>query len=123
MRIKKESDDKPGSVPSRGVVIPLGVRLPVPSSNLPESIGRASRSTFLFGLASDGVFLAYGVTVAAGRLLPYRFTLTLRERMAVCFLWHFPKIALPGRYPASCSTKPGLSSPNLTARDDDLSNS
>ena len=32
---------------------------------------------------------------------------------AVPFLWHFPGIAPPGRYPASCPTEPGLSSPPL----------
>ena len=39
-------------------VIPLGRALPPASSNLPESLGRAGRNTFLFGLAPNGVCLA-----------------------------------------------------------------
>ncbi len=31
-------------------------------------------------------------------------------RWAVCSLWHFPRVAPPGRYPASCPVESGLSS-------------
>ena len=61
---------------------------------LPGSVsGRAALS--LFGLAPDGVCLAGQVTLAAGALLPHRFTLTCARSQgagpsAVCSLWHFP---------------------------------
>ncbi len=63
------------------------------SSSLPESRPVTDRHCFLFGLASDGVYLATWVTPNAGELLPHRFTLTRRcaivaQRRAVCFLWH-----------------------------------
>lgn len=49
----------------------------------------------LFGLASDGVYLAGLVTKATGELLPHPFTLTLFEKKAVYSLLH-----LPSGYPA-----------------------
>ena len=66
-------------------VIPLGARLPVPSSNLP---GRqwSGRPPSLFGLAPNGVCRACRVTTASGGLLPHRFTLTPHKagRFAFC---------------------------------------
>ena len=54
----------------------------------------ASSSDLLLDLAPGGVYLASQVTLAAGALLPHRFTLTASsprdEGVAVCFLWHFP---------------------------------
>ena len=54
----------------------------------------ASSSSLLLDLAPGGVYLASQVTLAAGALLPHRFTLTASsprdEGVAVCFLWHFP---------------------------------
>ena len=70
---------KPDSVPSRicsltAVIISLGSELPRTSSDLPEDLGRASRSptlqrkptgVFLFGLASGDAYLASDVTTTA----------------------------------------------------------
>ena len=41
-----------------------------------------------------------------------------RPKAAVCFLWRSPRITPPGRYPASCPVKPGLSSPSVTPKRD-----
>ena len=65
----------------------------------------------LLGLAPDGVCRAAAVARRAGELLPHRFTLTCARRpSAVCSLWHFPRVAPPGCYPASCPAESGLSS-------------
>jgi hypothetical protein len=69
---------KPDSVPSRicsstVVIISLGSELPRTSSDLPEDLGRASRSplhqeataVFLFGLASSDAYRAGDVTIPA----------------------------------------------------------
>ena len=83
------------------MAIHLGCRLLDTSSSLPESIDAASRyvrsrcdHSPLFGLAPSGVCLANQVTLAAGELLPHRFTLTAKpdesNSMAVCFLLHLP---------------------------------
>jgi hypothetical protein len=79
----------------------------------PASVGPTS-SAGLFGLAPDGVYRAGRVTPPAGGLLPHRFTLAADDcssgrRFAFCCT--FRGIAPPGRYPASCPTEPGLSSP------------
>ena len=58
-------------------IIYLGVRLPVPSSGLPGTASGSNLSSFLFDLAFRGVCLAGSVARPAGKLLPYRFTLTL----------------------------------------------
>lgn len=71
----------------------------------------SGRPASLFGLASDGACQARHVTIPTGGLLLHRFTLTNLKKMAVSFLWRFPEITPPGRYPASCPMKPGLSSP------------
>ncbi len=85
------------------MVIYLGPRLLVASSDLPESDNDPSRfaapptggrASPLFDLASSGVYQASLVTEAAGELLPHRFTLTTHRpkasRSAVYFLRHFP---------------------------------
>ncbi len=75
----------------------------------------------LFGLAPNGVCRACRITAASGGLLLHRFTLTACA--AVCFLWRCPRVAPPGRYPASCPAEPGLSSPGIAACSDDPSRS
>ena len=54
----------------------LGRQLLVASSSLPESQAARTEPSPLFGLAPGGVCLAGQVTLAAGALLPHRFTLT-----------------------------------------------
>ena len=81
-----ELDDKPGSVPEavktvQAAVIPLGQGFLPASSDLPEDASISYRpgqswGAFLFGLAPDGVCLAYRVTAVTGGLLPHLFTLT-----------------------------------------------
>lgn len=62
----------------------------------------------LFGLASDGVFLASRITPAAGGLLPHRFTLTISGGLfSVALSVGSPR---PGLHRASRSMKSGLSS-------------
>ena len=83
---------------------------PTRSSSLPgNSAGRAIVS--LFGLAPSGVYRAAECYHRRGALLPHLFTLTtpaLRQRSAVCFLWHFPSAhaaqALPGTLPYGART-------------------
>jgi hypothetical protein len=69
---------KPGSVLRHSLgdggcaTIPLGVRLPAPSSNLPGRLGRRMPCLFqdapsLFDFAPGGVYLANDVTAAAVR--------------------------------------------------------
>jgi len=76
--------------------------------------GRVSSS--LFDLAPEGVCHAAALSRLPGGLLHHLFTLTRRERRAVCFLWHFPSApiwrrlsGLDGR--TSCPAESGLSSP------------
>src|SRR5207247_2402910 len=58
---------------------------------------------------------------AAGELLPHRFTLapasaaSRRRWLAVWSLWHFPRVAPPGCYPAPCPVESGLSSIRVLA--------
>ena len=54
-----------------------------------EQIRAGKTGCSLFGLASDGVYLASKVTFTAGELLPHRFTLTWLCQ-AVYFLLHLP---------------------------------
>ncbi len=73
------------------------------------------------------VFRKYGIPYRdlqhycwSGELLPRLFTLTPTEVEAVFFLWHYQlslggysiPYGIPGCYPAPCSMKFGLSSPN-----------
>ena len=81
--------------------------------------GRAVLNASLFGLAPGGVYLASGVTVGSGELLPHPFTLTPLRRS---FGWRtslcgtFPGVTPAGRYPAPCPVEPGLSSLPLRQR-------
>ena len=101
------------------MIIYLGCMLPYTSSNLPEYPIRRypdeqpeAKQIFLFGLAPDGVYPATSVTRGAVR--SYR-TISPLLRKAVYFLWHFPCVSTTGRYPASRSVVPGLSSPQNEA--------
>ena len=110
---------KPRSVPRRVAVIYLGRQLPAASSSLPETGGGASSASSLLGLAPGGVCLAAHVATRAGKLLPYRFTLTTEQTVAVCSLWHFPwghpHWALPSTLPYGARTFLGkLSQPAIT---------
>lgn len=67
------------------------------SSDLPGITGGQPKDP-LFGLAPDGVCQADIVTDAAGRLLPYRFTLTdLRGDRRFAFCCTFRTLTGPGR--------------------------
>jgi hypothetical protein len=76
-----EAAHKPGSVPeasyltagdghSSGTAVTDGLKQPT------RKHGRAVLDASLFGLAPGGVYLASGVTVGPGELLPHPFTLT-----------------------------------------------
>ena len=119
INIAPERACKPGPV-SRGMpgetVISLGRRLPGASSGHTRehhagraSPGLADRIALLLGLAPGGVYRAGAVTRVAGELLPHRFTLTVRYRAAVCFLWHW-SVGLP---PLAVSQHPALRSPDF----------
>ena len=89
---------------SSGTVVTDGLKQPT------RKHGRAILDASLFGLAPGGVYLASGVTVGPGELLPHPFTLTRRGgRTSLCGT--FPGVAPAGRYPAPCPVEPGLSSP------------
>ena len=110
-----EAARKPGSVPeavtpcagdghSSGTAVTDGLKQPT------RKHGRAALNASLFGLAPGGVYLASGVTVGPGELLPHPFTLTrLGRRTSLCGT--FPGVTPAGRYPAPCPVEPGLSSP------------
>ena len=55
-------------------IIYLGLLLPAGSSNLPGT--RRAAVSFLFGLASDGVYICHTCYQMRGELLPRLFTLT-----------------------------------------------
>ncbi len=90
------------------MIIYLGRSLPTASSNLPGD-ETGSLMVSLFGLASDGVYTAASVTgytvVSYTAFSPLR-----RISDAVLFCCTFPGVTSAGRYPASCPSKPGLSS-------------
>ena len=91
-------------------IICLGRLLPAASSDLPgDRTGRPMVS--IFGLASDGVYMATCCYQRHGGLLHRLFTLT--TFVAVIFCCTFLRVTSTGRYPASCPAKPGLSSPVL----------
>ena len=102
--------DKPGYVWRRTamMIIYLVLMLPPGSSDLPES-ATGRRIAFLFGLASDGVYICHCCYQQCGELLPRLSTLTLKS--AVYFCCTSLGVASTGRYPASCPMKLGLSSP------------
>lgn len=67
----------------------------------------------LFGLAPKGVYLASQVALAAGELLPHRFTLTTPHLLRVrrfTFCCTCPDLAAGRRYRPICPMEPGLSS-------------
>ena len=82
---------------------------PVPLSDPPENM-TGSHIRFLFGLASDGVYICPGRYRPGGSLLHCPSTLT-RQSLAVHFCCTVLGVTSTGRYPASCPVKPGLSSP------------
>src|SRR5512136_733175 len=118
-RLLAEAAHKPGSVPatgypfagdghSSGTAVTGGLERPTRKHE------RAVLNASLFGLAPGGVYLASGVAVGPGELLPHPFTLTrLRQgfggRTSLCGT--IPGVTPAGRYPAPCPAEPGLSSP------------
>jgi len=95
-------------------VIPLGPRLPAASSSLPEGWpGQPWRPPIwpCSGRGLPSLPRRRGNWWALAP--PFHPCLRLCAASAVCFLWHFPGIAPPGGYPASCPVEPGLSSPPL----------
>ena len=95
-------------------VIPLGAQLPVPSSNLPGSVDRADPLPYLVLLRTG---LAELVTSPC-RLVGSYPTVSPLPPEGGGLLWRSPRITPPGRYPASCPVKPGLSSPSVTPKRD-----
>ena len=90
------------------VIIYLGLTSPPGSSDLPESRRAALR--FLFGLASDKVYMCPGCYHPGGSLLHCPSTLT-GIQPAVHFCCTVSGVASARRYLVSCPVKPGLSSP------------
>ena len=76
----------------------------------------ADNHSFLLGLAPDEVYLADRVTSNTGRLLPYRFTLTIphAEFGGLLSVALFPDLATGRCYRPSCPAEPGLSSREKT---------
>ena len=91
------------------MAIHLDEPLPVASSSLPGSTREPRLTLPYVALLRMGFTVPPPVTVRSGALLPHLFTLT-GKIPADCFLRHFPGVAPAGRYPASCSVQPGLSS-------------
>ena len=85
---------------------------PVPLSDPPENM-TGSHIRFLFGLASDGVYMASSVTRET--VVSYTAFPPLPEEskipLAVSLCCTIPGVTSAGRYPAPCPAKPGLSSP------------
>ena len=90
------------------MVIYLGQMSPPGSSDLPES--RRAALCFLFGLASNGVYICPACYQPGGSLLHCPSTLT-GQGPAVYFCCTVPGVASARRYLAPCPVKPGLSSP------------
>ena len=100
------------------MIIYLVLMLPPGSSDLPES--RRATVCFLFGLASDGVYTAFYVTIEAvvsytaipplPRFILHTYAMKYKLRRFL-FCCTILGVASTGRYPASCPVKPGLSSP------------
>lgn len=90
------------------MIIYLVLMLPPGSSDLPKS-ATGRRNAFLFGLASDGVYICPVRYRTGGSLLHCPSTLT-RQSLAVHFCCTILGVTSTGRYPASCPAKPGLSS-------------
>ena len=136
-----EKTHKPDSVPhgicsQAGVIISLGFELPRTSSDLPEDLGRASRSptfrrkpadVFLFGLASGDAYLAGDVTTTAVGSYPTVSPLPEPRRPD----WNPVASAIGGLFsvvlvsdrsawelPSALPMKSGLSSQNVTVPSD-----
>lgn len=88
------------------MAIYLGLPSPAGSSDLPGSRRAALRS--LFGLASNGVYMAPPVTRRA--VVSYTTFPPLPHDAAVYFCCTFPGVTSARRYLASRPVKPGLSS-------------
>jgi|GEM_PF-1081898 len=101
---------KPSSVSARKrtVTIYLAPTLPAGSCGLPGDRPGALESPYL-ALLRVG-FARHPPHGGGGELLPHHFTLTPNKRGGM-FLWHFPRVTPPGRYPAPCPVEFGLSSP------------
>src|SRR6266508_6176357 len=87
---------------SSGPEVSLGLKQPTRRCPARGGAGRAPCIS-LFGLAPHGVYRAPSVAVGAVR--SYRTvsplpSAPLRSRRAVSFLWHFPRVAATGCYPA-----------------------
>ena len=133
-----EKTCKPDSVPSgicshTVVIISLGFELPRTSSDLPEDLGRASRSplptqgttaVFLFGLASSDAYRAGDVTIPAVGSYPTVSPLPDPQRLD----WDPIALAIGGLFsvvpvsdhsawalPSALPLKSGLSSRHVTA--------
>jgi hypothetical protein len=129
---------KPDSVPSRicfttAEIISLGSELPRTSSDLPEDLGRASRSpqsgmnaavVFLFGLASSDAYRAGDVTIPAVGSYPAVSPLPDPQRLD----WDPVALAIGGLFsvvlvsdrsawvlPSALPVKSGLSSRRMTS--------
>ena len=85
------------------------------SSNLPGSVDRADPLPYLVLLRTGLAELVTSPCRWWALTPPFH---PYRPKAAVCFLWRSPRITPPGRYPASCPVKPGLSSPSVTPKRD-----
>ena len=128
---------KPDSVPrgmcsSRAVIISLGPELPRTSSDLPEDLGRASRSpppngaadVFLFGLASSDAYRAGDVAIPAVGSYPAVSPLPDPQRLdrdpvALAIGGLFSVVLVSDRsawaLPSALPVKSGLSSRRMTS--------
>jgi hypothetical protein len=95
--------------------------LPSESSGLPGSIQSEqllfliTGKTSILDLASSGVYLAKNVTIfAVGSYPAFSPLLAKGERYFFCGTFRIPLKRDPGRYPALCSMKLGLSSFRIT---------
>ena len=112
VKILVEAVHKPGSVPGAGYPSPgdghsSGTAVTGSLKQPTRRHGRAALSASLFGLAPDGVYLASGVAVGPGELLPHPFTLTCRgRRTSLCgtLPWGRPRWTLSSVMPYGART-------------------
>lgn len=90
------------------MIIYLGLPLPAVSSDPPESTA-GSRIAFFSVLLRMG--FTYALLVTKEAVVSYTALPTLPNQSAVYFCCTVLRVTSTGRYPASCPTKPGLSSP------------
>ena len=96
------------------VVISLGVGLLLPSSGLPERIGRGTRALCL-ALLQTGVTVPQDVTILRGGLLPHLFTLA-RTKRAFSSLSRWRSVfcgPFQGLLPPGVTRRPPLWSPDF----------